>query len=93
MHTIRRYSNRKLYDLNESHYVTLLDLAVEIRKGDEVLVVDHATGQDITAQTLAQAIYVEELKEPRVSTALLVQAIREGCPKKMSSGSECSKQG
>ena len=87
MHTIRRYSNRKLYDTNESHYVTLLDLAVAVRKGDDVLVVDHASGQDITAQTLAQAIYVEELKEPRVSTALLVQAIREGRPKTMPAAS------
>jgi polyhydroxyalkanoate synthesis repressor PhaR len=80
MHTIRRYTNRKLYDVDESHYVTLLDLAVAVRKGDDVLVVDHASGQNITAQTLAQAIYVEELKEPRVSTALLVKAIREGRP-------------
>jgi polyhydroxyalkanoate synthesis repressor PhaR len=87
MRTIRRYSNRKLYDTNESHYVTLLDLAVAVRKGDDVLVVDHVSGQDITAQTLAQSIYVEELKEPRVSTALLVQAIREGRPKTMPAAS------
>lgn len=75
--TIRRYSNRKLYDTTESHYVTLLDLAAAVRKGDDVLVVDHASGQNITAQTLAQAIYVDELKEPKVSAALLVKALRE----------------
>ncbi len=77
MRTIRRYSNRKLYDSKDKHYVTLSDVATAVRSGEDVQVTDHVTGQDITAQTLAQAIYVEELAEPKVSTAKLVEAIRE----------------
>jgi polyhydroxyalkanoate synthesis repressor PhaR len=80
MRTIRRYSNRKLYDTTEKHYVTLLDLALRVRQGDEIQVRCHVTGKDLTAQTLAQIIWVEEVRGPRYSTELLVEIIRKGIP-------------
>lgn len=80
MHTIRRYANRKLYDTNEKHYVTLLEIGKTVRHGEDVVIVDHVTHQDITAQTLAQVIYVEEALAPRVAVAVLIKAIREGKP-------------
>lgn len=78
MRTIKRYANRKLYDQAQSHYVTLPLLAAMVRAGDEVRVVDHVTGADLTAQTLAQIIYDEEKKEPRLGVELLVGVIRRG---------------
>src|SRR5450759_1830 len=36
MRTIRRYSNRKLYDTKESHYVTMGQVAAIIRAGDDI---------------------------------------------------------
>src|ERR1035437_7301242 len=36
MRTIKRYSNRKLYDTTERHYVTLADVAGFVRKGDDL---------------------------------------------------------
>ena len=33
---IKRYSNRKLYDVQESRYVTLEELEVMIRAGREI---------------------------------------------------------
>jgi polyhydroxyalkanoate synthesis regulator protein len=39
MRNIRRYSNRKLYDTEQSHYVTLTDLAKLIRDGEEIRVI------------------------------------------------------
>ena len=73
MRTIRRYSNRKLYDTVDSHYVTLQQIAALIRQGEEIQVVAYGTGSDITASTMAQIIFEEEKRTPR----LPAQALRE----------------
>ena len=57
---IKRYSNRKLYDTAAKRYVTLDGIAELIRQGAEVRVIDHATGDDMTAQIQAQIIFEEE---------------------------------
>ena len=56
---IKRYGggSRKLYDTEESRYVSLDEIAAWIRRGQELQVVDSATGEDVTSQTLAQVIY------------------------------------
>lgn len=56
---IKRYENRKLYDTEASAYVSLSDIAELVRNGETVRVVDQATGQDLTAQTLTQIILAE----------------------------------
>ncbi|MHB0967841.1 MAG: polyhydroxyalkanoate synthesis regulator DNA-binding domain-containing protein [Bellilinea sp.] len=60
MPTIRRYTNRKLYDLDSRRYVTLEDIGAMVRGGDEVQVVDYATGADLTNPTLLQVLFDEE---------------------------------
>lgn len=62
MPVIKRYSNRKLYDTESKRYVTLEDLADFIRQGEDVHVVDHVTGEDLTSVTLLQVIFEEEKK-------------------------------
>ncbi len=62
MPVIKRYSNRKLYNSETSQYVTLDDIGEMIRLGEEVQVVDHDTGTDLTAVTLAQVIFEQEKK-------------------------------
>ena len=64
---IKRYESRKLYDTEESRYVSLDEVAEWIREGQEVRVLDNATGGDVTAQTLTQII----LDEGRRGTSLL----------------------
>jgi polyhydroxyalkanoate synthesis repressor PhaR len=56
---IKRYGggSRKLYDTEESRYVSLDEIAGWIRDGQELQVVDSASGEDVTGQTLAQIIY------------------------------------
>lgn len=56
---IKRYGggSRKLYDTEESRYVSLEEIAEWIRRGQELHVVDSASGEDVTSQTLAQVIY------------------------------------
>ena len=76
MRVIKRYPNRKLYDTEAKAYVTLHGIAILIRQGEEIQIVDHATGDDLTALTLTQVILEQEKKQggylPRsVLTALI----------------------
>src|SRR6185436_3501772 len=64
---IKRYESRKLYDTEESRYVSLEEIANWIRQGQEVKVVDNATNNDVTSQTLTQII----LDEGRKGTSFL----------------------
>jgi polyhydroxyalkanoate synthesis repressor PhaR len=63
MPVIKRYPNRKLYDTEAKQYVTLEGIADLIRRGQEVHVLDHATGDDLTAVTLTQIVFEQEKKE------------------------------
>jgi polyhydroxyalkanoate synthesis repressor PhaR len=76
---IKRYSNRKLYDVQESRYVTLDELEEMIRAGREISVVDATTGEDLTSVTLA-LIIVENERNRRAAlpTAFLHQLIKHG---------------
>lgn len=57
---IKRYANRKLYDTQESRYVTLQQIAEFVRDGQDVRIVDNRSKEDLTNVTLAQIIYEEE---------------------------------
>lgn len=59
---IKRYQNRKLYDTQQSCYVTLDDIAKMIRMNEDVMVIDNKTKNDITAATLTQIIFEAEKK-------------------------------
>ncbi|MFN2289831.1 MAG: polyhydroxyalkanoate synthesis regulator DNA-binding domain-containing protein [Anaerolineae bacterium] len=62
MPVIKRYPNRKLYDTEAKRYITLEGIADLIRQGEDVTVVDHASGEDLTAVTLTQIIAEQEKK-------------------------------
>ncbi len=75
---IKRYANRKLYDTERSSYVTLEDIAVMIKAGEEVQVVDNKSGEDLTSVTLAQIIFEAEKKKSAMPLSLLRTLIRDG---------------
>jgi polyhydroxyalkanoate synthesis repressor PhaR len=78
---IKRYggTSRKLYDTEESRYVSLEDLSAWIRAGQELKVLDSASGEDVTAQTLAQSIYEDHRRgHSLLSGDFLHQVIRRG---------------
>src|SRR6202165_3595459 len=56
---IKRYGSRKIYDTEESRYVSLEEIASWVREGQEVRVIDNATSGDVTSQTLTQIILDE----------------------------------
>lgn len=58
---IKKYPNRRLYDTSSGRYVNLDDVAILIRRGADVQVVDARTGEDLTSVVLTQII-VEDAK-------------------------------
>ncbi len=60
---IKKYANRRLYNTGTSTYVTLEDLAEMVKKGEDFVVEDAKTGEDITRSVLAQIIFEQENKE------------------------------
>src|SRR5262249_38398790 len=76
---IKRYQNRKLYDTQQSCYVTLEDIAKMIRANEEVVVVDNKTKKDITSSTLTQIIFEAEKKARNyISIETLREIIQTG---------------
>jgi hypothetical protein len=60
--------------------VTLDHIAAMVRAGDDVRVVENTTRADLTTATLAQIIFEEEKKTPRLSVAGLRKIIQGGLP-------------
>jgi polyhydroxyalkanoate synthesis repressor PhaR len=60
MPIIKRYNNRKLYDTSSKRYISLDDIAEMVRAGEEVRIIDHDSGGDITTLTLFQILFEEE---------------------------------
>jgi polyhydroxyalkanoate synthesis repressor PhaR len=73
---IKKYANRRLYHTGTSTYVTLEDLAVMVKKGEEFLVTDAKTGEDITRSVLTQIIFELEGQEGQ-QTMLPVAFLRQ----------------
>src|SRR5690242_16511510 len=61
--TIKKYANRRLYNTGTSTYVTLEDLATMVKAGENFVVFDAKSGEDITRSVLAQIIFEQENKE------------------------------
>ena len=56
MITIKKYANRRLYDVNSSSYITLSQLSEMVRQGQKIKVLDARSGRDLTRPTLVQVI-------------------------------------
>jgi polyhydroxyalkanoate synthesis repressor PhaR len=77
--TIKKYANRRLYNTGTSTYVTLEDLASMVKSGEDFVVYDAKTGEDITRSVLTQIIFEQEGKEGQqqlLPIAFLRQLIR-----------------
>jgi polyhydroxyalkanoate synthesis repressor PhaR len=61
--TIKKYANRRLYNTGTSTYVTLEDLAAMVKTGEDFVVYDAKTSEDITRSVLTQIIFEQENKE------------------------------
>lgn len=59
---IKKYANRRLYNTATSSYVTLENLCQMVKDGQDFLVEDAKSGEDITRGVLTQIIFEEESK-------------------------------
>lgn len=73
---IKKYSNRRLYDTDESRYITLDELSNMIKRGADVRVVDATDGSDLTQSTLAQIVVESRGAAKLLPVPLLLQMIR-----------------
>lgn len=64
--TIKKYANRKLYDTQQSCYITLDEIAELIRTGQDITVIDNKTKEDITYKTLVQLLSLLEAKNAKM---------------------------
>jgi polyhydroxyalkanoate synthesis repressor PhaR len=60
---IKKYANRRLYNTGTSAYVTLEDLAGMVKSGEDFIVHDAKSGEDITRSVLTQIIFEQENKQ------------------------------
>ena len=74
--TIKRYSNRKLYDMSHSRYITLAELGELIRLGENIRVIDNDTRADLTEMTLTQVLMAQQ-KQKHKGIRSLVQTQAE----------------
>lgn len=75
--TVKKYPNRRLYDTEESRYITMEELAERVRGGRDVRVLDARTDEDLTQPTLVQLL-VEGNRGHMLPTPLLLQLVRMG---------------
>jgi polyhydroxyalkanoate synthesis repressor PhaR len=74
---IKKYRNRRLYDTEESRYITLADIRNLVLCGIDLVVVDKKSGDDITRSILLQVIRDQEQNgEAILSEGFLSQVIR-----------------
>ena len=74
---IKKYPNRRLYDTEDSKYITLEDISVLVTENKEFVVIDSKTESDLTRNILLQIIIEKEQSSiPIFSTRVLTQIIR-----------------
>ncbi len=76
--TIKKYGNRRLYDTEESRYITQEELATCVRKGIDVTVMDAKSGEDLTQVTLTQILLESRNGSRLFPTPLLLKLVRLG---------------
>jgi polyhydroxyalkanoate synthesis repressor PhaR len=73
---VKRYANRKLYNTEESKYITLKQLVEQVKLGRQVQVTDNISKEDITATTLLTAIV--ETEDGTTDAGVLTDILRAG---------------
>ena len=74
---LKKYPNRRLYDTEASSYITLADVKKMVLAGQDFVVREAKTGEDLTRSILLQIILEEETGGmPMFSSDMLAQIIR-----------------
>ncbi len=78
MHNIKKYANRKLYDITEKRYVTMDDIVGFIKSGEEIKIIDNTTNKDITREVVSQLVgRVFDSQARKLPLSTLFQLLRK----------------
>jgi polyhydroxyalkanoate synthesis repressor PhaR len=75
MHTIKRYSNRKLYDITDRRQITLDGIAQLVSGGIEIKVVENDTDEDITTVILSEILLGRERRATSPSSKTVLTGL------------------
>ncbi len=83
MRLIKKYANRKLYDTTAKQYIAQSRVTDLIKRGEPVRIIDHVTGEDITASVVSRLLGEENTATrdgipTGIPTGILVQLLRKG---------------
>jgi len=79
MHRIKKYANRKLYDTTDKKYISRKRLSELIKQGEDIVIIDNETGEDLTASIVSSLIATTRGKAGgTVSSGVLIQLFRKG---------------
>jgi polyhydroxyalkanoate synthesis repressor PhaR len=73
---IKKYPNRRLYDTQQSRYITIEDVRNYVLSREPINVIDNRSKQTLTRSILLQLLAELEQREPLFSEDLLCRLIR-----------------
>lgn len=79
MHQIKKYANRKMYDVTDRKYVTMDDISDLVQQGEDIRIVDNTSGEDITQDIASQLLgRVLDGQARKLPLSILVRLLRKG---------------
>lgn len=82
MHHIKKYANRKLYDITDKRYISMTRLSELLKNGEDVVIIDNETGKDLTASIvsslIARTTKTKQNDEETISSGMLIRLFRKG---------------
>jgi len=65
-----------MYDIDASKYTSLTSVLERLKQGEDISIVSHETGEDITFHTLVYALFL--VKGSSEGQAMLIDILRQG---------------
>jgi polyhydroxyalkanoate synthesis repressor PhaR len=79
MHQIKKYANRKMYDVTNKKYVTMDDISDLVQRGEDISIVDNTSGEDITQEIVSQLLgRVLDGQARKLPLSIVVKLLRKG---------------
>ena len=79
MHRIKKYANRKMYDVTTKRWVTMDDIFDLIQAGESITIIDNTSGKEITQEIVSQLVgRVLDKQARKLPLAVLIKLMRKG---------------
>jgi polyhydroxyalkanoate synthesis repressor PhaR len=79
MHKIKKYANRKMYDVTDKKWVTMENIADLVQSGEDICIVDNTSGKDITQEIVSQLLgRMFDDQAQNLPLSVLMKLLRKG---------------